>query len=104
MSTTAPEGTTSGDDDQRHQEATVEEPQPTRIVPDRESFQHLQALEDAIDYRTARLVLPCPSCSSDGADNKCDEHAVDVNLVAAYRRTAKSRDAEMTAARNRRAA
>lgn len=61
MSSTAPERTTPGSDGRDHQEATGEEPQPTGIVLDRASFQHSQALEDAIDYRTARLAQPCPN-------------------------------------------
>jgi hypothetical protein len=63
MSTTAPEGNTP-DDDQDPRGPAVGEPRPTGIIPDRASFQHLQAREDAIDYRTARLALPCPNYSS----------------------------------------
>jgi hypothetical protein len=49
-------------------------------------FQHLQALEDAIAYRRARLTAPCPDCTA--SDQKCDDHACDLNLIAAYQRTA----------------
>ena len=48
--------------------------------------QRLQALEDAIAYRRARVTAPCPDCTASGP--KCDDHACDLNLIAAYRRTA----------------
>jgi hypothetical protein len=51
---------------------------------ERARFQRLQAYEDAIAYRTARLATPCPKCSQD----RCDEHAIDADLIAAYRRAA----------------
>jgi hypothetical protein len=44
----------------------------------------MQAYEDAIAYRTGRLAVPCPDCCAE----RCDEHAVDLNLIAAYRRAA----------------
>jgi hypothetical protein len=49
-------------------------------------FQHLQALEDAIAYRRARVSAPCPDCTASG--QKCDDHACDLNLIAAYQQTA----------------
>ncbi|HEY4851927.1 MAG TPA: hypothetical protein VII22_14110, partial [Streptosporangiaceae bacterium] len=49
-------------------------------------FQHLQALEDAIAYRRARVNGPCSDCTASG--RKCDDHACDLNLIAAYQRTA----------------
>jgi hypothetical protein len=49
-------------------------------------FQQLQALEDAIAYRRARSTAPCPDCTASG--QKCDEHACDLNLIAAYQQTA----------------
>ena len=52
----------------------------------RAECQHLQALEDAIKYRQARVTAPCPGCTADG--QKCDDHACDLNLIAAYQRTA----------------
>jgi hypothetical protein len=56
-----------------------------RLAPaERARFQHLQALEDAIAYRTARLAAPCPHCGPD----RCDDHATDTGLIAAYRLTA----------------
>ena len=52
----------------------------------RGSFQHLQALEDAIAYRRARAAAPCPDCTADG--RRCDDHACDLHLIAAYQQTA----------------
>jgi hypothetical protein len=51
-------------------------------VPDRHRFRQLQALEDAVNYRAARLMVPCSRCEP-GRD-RCDEHACDVALVAGY--------------------
>jgi hypothetical protein len=48
---------------------------------------HLQALDDAIAHRRARLALPCPDCRP---GDRCDEHACDENLVAAYHRMARA--------------
>jgi hypothetical protein len=48
--------------------------------------QRLQALEDAIAYRRARVSAPCPDCTASGP--KCDDHACDLTLIAAYQRTA----------------
>ena len=48
--------------------------------------QRLQALEDAIAYRRARVNAPCPDCTADG--HMCDDHACDLDLIAAYQRTA----------------
>jgi len=56
----------------------------------RARFQLLQALEDAIAYRRARVAAPCPDCGSAGAGRRCDEHACDLNLIAAYQRTARA--------------
>jgi hypothetical protein len=56
--------------------------------PDRpRSHAHLQALDDAIAHRAARLAEPCPDCRP-GA--RCDEHACDENLLDAYHRLARS--------------
>jgi hypothetical protein len=63
---------------QRHQS-------PPRLTPaERARFQHLQALEDAIAYRAARLTAPCPHCGP----ARCDDHATDTTLITAYRLTA----------------
>jgi hypothetical protein len=54
---------------------------PSTTPAERACFLRLQALEDAIAYRLARLAAPCPGCGP----QHCDDHAVDVTLIAAYR-------------------
>jgi hypothetical protein len=49
-------------------------------------FRYLQALEDAIAYRRARAAARCPDCTASG--QKCDDHACDLQLIAAYQQTA----------------
>jgi hypothetical protein len=49
-------------------------------------FQYLQALEDAIAYRRARVTAPCPECTAIG--HRCDDHACDLDLIADYQQTA----------------
>jgi hypothetical protein len=44
----------------------------------------LQALEDAVNYRLARLAVPCVRCKPAAAGGRCDEHACDVALIAGY--------------------
>ncbi len=51
-------------------------------------FQRLQALEDAIAYRRARITAPCPDCRAAATGEKCDDHACDLHLIAVYQRTA----------------
>jgi hypothetical protein len=59
--------------------------QPARIsTVDQAEFQRLQAFEDAIAYRHARLAVPCPDCGPPPV--LCDDHAVDHTLIAGYRR------------------
>jgi hypothetical protein len=53
---------------------------------ERRWFQHLQALEDAIAYRRARVTAPCPDCTAIG--HRCDDHACDLDLIADYQQTA----------------
>jgi hypothetical protein len=67
--------TSTADDQHRDITATVQA-----------ECQHLQALEDAIAYRRARVTAPCPDCTASG--QKCDDHACDLNLITAYQRTA----------------
>jgi hypothetical protein len=52
----------------------------------------LQSLDDAIAFRLSRLNLPCPDCT---ADQKCIDHACDLDLIAGYqdRYAAACRDA-----------
>jgi hypothetical protein len=52
----------------------------------RAECQRLQALEDAIAYRRARVTAPCPDCTA--SSQMCDDHACDLDLIAAYQRTA----------------
>lgn len=47
---------------------------------ERARFQQLQAFEDAIAYRRARLAEPCPDCGP----ARCDDHATDATLITAY--------------------
>ena len=51
-------------------------------------FQRLQALEDAIAYRRARVTAPCPNCRAAATGERCDDHACDLHLIAGYQRTA----------------
>jgi hypothetical protein len=54
------------------------------------SFQWPQALDDAIAYRRARVVAPCPDCDSGLVVTRCDDHACDMMLIAAYHRVAQA--------------
>jgi hypothetical protein len=69
------QGASNADDQHRDITATVQA-----------QCQRLQALEDAIAYRRARVTAPCPVCAASG--QKCDDHACDLNLIAEYQRTA----------------
>ena len=66
-------------------------------VPERARFQQLQALEDAIAYRQARLAAPCPDCGPAETGRRCDDHACDAHLIASYWQTAKAADRELSA-------
>jgi hypothetical protein len=59
-------------------------------VRERQRFRQLQALEDAVNYRLARLALPCLRCGPGGGDGWCDEHACDLALIAGYLQAAES--------------
>jgi hypothetical protein len=50
-------------------------------------FQRLQAFEDAIAYRRARVALPCPDCETAPPGQRCDDHARDLELIAEYLQT-----------------
>jgi hypothetical protein len=65
----------------------------------RASFQRLQALDDAIAYRRARVAAPCPDCDPAPGGRKCDDHACDLMLIADYHRAAQVIDAEIESAR-----
>ena len=47
------------------------------------SLTHLQAFDDAMNYRHARLAIYCPDCRP---GTRCDDHACDIRLLQAYRR------------------
>jgi hypothetical protein len=53
-------------------------------------FRQLQALEDAVNYRLARLAVPCTGCGTAEAGGRCDEHACDVALIAGYLQAAET--------------
>jgi hypothetical protein len=59
-------------------------------VPERHRFRELQILEDAVNYRLARLAAPCRECQRAGAGSRCDDHAIDVSLVAGYLKLAET--------------
>jgi hypothetical protein len=52
-------------------------------VPERHRYRELQAL-DAVNFRLARLMTPCPRCEPVAGGVRCDEHACDVALIAGY--------------------
>ena len=66
-------------------------------VAERHRFRELQALEDAVNFRLARLMAPCPRCEL-VADGRCDEHACDVALVAGYLESARDLTAVLSRA------
>jgi len=49
--------------------------------------QHLQALEDAIRYRRARVAGPCGACAA-APGRLCEDHGRDLGLIGEYERTA----------------
>lgn len=49
-------------------------------------FQRLQALEDAIAYRRARVTNPCLDCRT-APGRRCEDHARDLDLIAEYVQT-----------------
>ena len=57
-------------------------------VPQRDQFQQLQALDDAIAWRRARITAPCPDCQPGPDGPRCDDHACDLDLIAAYKQMA----------------
>jgi hypothetical protein len=58
-----------------------------QVTPaERAWFGQVQAYEDAIAYRRARLAVPCPDCGP----ARCDDHAADANLITVYRQAAAS--------------
>jgi hypothetical protein len=57
-------------------------------VPQRHQFQQLQALDDAIAWRRARIEAPCPACEPGPDGRRCDDHACDLDLIADYQQMA----------------
>ncbi len=51
-------------------------------------FQRLQALEDALKYRHARVAEPCGSCDA-APDGRCDHHGRDAGLIGEYEQAAR---------------
>jgi hypothetical protein len=51
-------------------------------------FRQLQALEDAIAYRRARVTAPCSDCQAAAPGLQCDDHACDMHLIAGYQQAA----------------
>ena len=65
-------------------------------VPERHRYRELQALEDAVNFRLARLMAPCPRCGPVAGGARCDEHACDVALIAGYLEAAHATMAVLT--------
>ncbi len=55
-------------------------------IPLRKRFHYLQALEDAISYRRARVAEPCADCDPANLEI-CDDHGRDADLIAEYEKT-----------------
>jgi hypothetical protein len=51
------------------------------------SHAHVQALDDAIRHRSARLKVPCRKCRTAA---QCDDHACDLSLLVTYHRLARA--------------
>ena len=64
-------------------------------VLERRRFSLLQALEDAIAYRQARVAAPCPGCRGTAAGQRCDDHSCDLDLIVVYQQAANSTIAEL---------
>jgi hypothetical protein len=60
------------------------------------SIAHLQALDDAIRYRAARLKAPCRSCRPTAP---CDAHSRDLSLLKIYNQMARAAVADLEHAR-----
>lgn len=51
---------------------------------ERRRLGRVQALDDAMDYRLARVAAPCGDCEK-AAGGKCDDHSSDLDLIEFYR-------------------
>ena len=67
-------------------------------VPERHRFREMQALEDAINYRLARVMAACALCELVVAGGRCDEHACDVALIAGCHEAARAVMADLSRA------
>ena len=56
-------------------------------APGAAQCQHLQALDDALAFRHARVATPCADCTA-APGGWCEDHGRDVDLISEYRRTA----------------
>jgi len=65
-------------------------------IAQRASFGYLQALEDAIAYRQARVAASCPDCGAVAIGQECDDHACDLELIAAYQQAAHAAIVDLT--------
>lgn len=52
-------------------------------VSERRQFRRMQAFEDAIAYRRARVTAACTDCAAQPGE-RCDDHARDVELIDEY--------------------
>lgn len=76
--------------------STAQGASPLRFaVPWWHRFRELQALEDAINYRLARLAVSCVRCQPVESGGRCDEHACDVALIAGYLQVAQATMAQL---------
>ena len=46
-------------------------------------FRQLQAFEDAIRYRRARILAPCGACTA-APGGRCEDHGRDLDLITEY--------------------
>jgi len=59
------------------------QPSPS-LAPGRNVFRLMQAMEDATIFRRARSMSLCIDCYQAPDGGRCDDHAVDLTLIAGY--------------------
>jgi hypothetical protein len=65
--------------------STAQGAPPLRFAVHRwQRFRELRGLEDAVNYRLARLTVSCVRRKPAAAGDRRDEHACDVALIAGY--------------------
>jgi hypothetical protein len=74
-----------------------------RLAVPRDDFRYLQALEDAVAYRTARVSGPCGDCDRAGG-GRCEDHGRDVDLISEYQVAARACGYRIEAGTNAQAA